>query len=1494
MDIFAHQTYSDVKAALTTAKITYDHLNGVPGSPRGRPIARTATRGEIAPVSRSPSSEKAVTPRGILNLPKQVRFNMTNPRVNALQANGDPKGDNQPLTRKEIEELLAVKGLEINNQNIQAMEDILQQFVVTGETPHTALVNKMKNFSQRYDNRRGNCFVCGQLGHYQNDCPLRGQPSTRILQRSASTSPRPPPRRRRESSSSDPGYTSQGTQKVYANVMTMEQIRNSQSEEWDPDNEGYFAVTHGNHPLNSDLYDNGEYTFVQCNVLITGVTEVSPEEPLLPAEVPPDPPQNQGRCPKRKSRKRAYSSGDQGSLTPIDWDSPTYPVTPATSSLECDRCSPGPESGTWQEAALAAYYYRLSDWEEENQEERPLWQQLQLRLEREHAMEQERAIPEVRPEGGYCNTVSLETVRKLQRTISLDSLPSEFRITHGRHPMRETSDDDAAEAQGSICAVATTSHDRPPPVPPRVTSLPGPGTMVHPPAMPLMELPQDLKAALARADAAMERYDTPRRHPPATLGHTLLSPMPPEAQRVEEFHKFLNEQQERDTTWRDRYLPRIPEKDNDLPPPPDVVHRPPPPSEALPRAPTGPINYSRPRSLIRINRVNETLGYAPGTPWKQRMDDWWSRWSRQWRSHESRPRTPQDTTDEETPLTRLRPYNDIVEAHNRVCCRGWVLKGTVIGAILLIALLILGPMLGPLIWPSKILSRIKTSGGIINKVLTDLTSDDYPDWAALDQKTDRLDAIQDAGWADIHEIVTVAPPAEPTTEEKLGETLKKAFLKGIQEPKEFLEKEILRNKIPLPQDDPYARSKTDEDIAQQWRTALTGMASQTRKAQRRVDEVIADSPEGRNTQTAQHKLDNLIDNLDQLTQVATGMAQSWGQDLSLPEEPIESSDGRHVTIQTDGDQLVVTTRLDHQESSTIKIPQEEVPVATKPVASPHTQDPLAKNREQAMQEMADIYGALESLDDHDFVNRHLGPDALRVDPLITKAPPPVKSRSVRDTQPQMESLLGMNENNTVTLGTLRNETSSSQLAIKNCTEAHTSNDTEIDHFLEWVCEQDKRERQAMAYHYWAKTLQGVFEPPALPEGPDTTLVREQARRVLDDHHNALLGTAKAAYVIARGVSLTGQPEDHRSRRSELPQTLQLKATLRYQQAQISQVLRVNELQEEYIDALRTALKTQTQTVRRLWRELREVRQMLARHGPPASSEYANLRRMILTIQQQIRALHFSAFDQLQAAGSVPLDIATRQEVNALVQSQQDVAQTVAQMQKILTRVLATSIKASQQARDRMKTIMRIMNARVDLTAKQSRFLRDTSNRLHNQTQRLVEWRRVILQDIKGQPSPVDVKSIQESIDQVSEAAINNTQQLDQVIVRRWKRGVPDPGYPVTQAYLRGARWALSRSLYGSFFTRILREVFPVLESIVARPTRRVRRSSMPLRSQITEKNLTGLEVLSKYRFRYPKDWTQARINLVRAQQFDHLMRKDAVKESLALTAGGTTSSICQH
>ena len=38
--------------------------------------------------------------------------------------------------------------------------------------------------------------------------------------------------------------------------MTMEQIRNSQSEEWDPDNEGYFAVTHGNHPLNSDLYDS--------------------------------------------------------------------------------------------------------------------------------------------------------------------------------------------------------------------------------------------------------------------------------------------------------------------------------------------------------------------------------------------------------------------------------------------------------------------------------------------------------------------------------------------------------------------------------------------------------------------------------------------------------------------------------------------------------------------------------------------------------------------------------------------------------------------------------------------------------------------------------------------------------------------------------------------------------------------------------------------------------------------------------------------------------------------------------------------------------------------------------------------------------------------------------------------------------------------------------------------------------------------------------------
>ena len=32
---------------------------------------------------------------------------------------------------------------------------------------------------------------------------------------------------------------------------------------------------------------------------MTGVTEVSPGEPLLPAEVPPDPPQNQGRCPER-------------------------------------------------------------------------------------------------------------------------------------------------------------------------------------------------------------------------------------------------------------------------------------------------------------------------------------------------------------------------------------------------------------------------------------------------------------------------------------------------------------------------------------------------------------------------------------------------------------------------------------------------------------------------------------------------------------------------------------------------------------------------------------------------------------------------------------------------------------------------------------------------------------------------------------------------------------------------------------------------------------------------------------------------------------------------------------------------------------------------------------------------------------------------------------------------------------------------------------------
>ena len=100
MDMFTYQTFSDAKAALTTAKMTYDHMTGVPLSPRGRPLARVTPQGAAAPTSRSPSSERTGPTRGILNLPKQVRFN-PNPRINALQTKEE---DNQQLTRKEIED----------------------------------------------------------------------------------------------------------------------------------------------------------------------------------------------------------------------------------------------------------------------------------------------------------------------------------------------------------------------------------------------------------------------------------------------------------------------------------------------------------------------------------------------------------------------------------------------------------------------------------------------------------------------------------------------------------------------------------------------------------------------------------------------------------------------------------------------------------------------------------------------------------------------------------------------------------------------------------------------------------------------------------------------------------------------------------------------------------------------------------------------------------------------------------------------------------------------------------------------------------------------------------------------------------------------------------------------------------------------------------------------------------------------------------------------
>ena len=169
----------------------------------------------------------------------------------------------------------------------------------------------MKNFSQRFDNRRGECYYCGQAGHYQAECPYKTSAGVRSpASRSASTSPRPQ-RRRRDSVSSEPGYKTQGTQKVYANVMTMEQMRNSQSEEWDEDNEGYFAVTHGNHPLNPNLYDDGDYQLIQCNMLRAETPLSSPSLSLLSLASSSDMP------PPRKRRRRSYSAGEVAPPHPV-------------------------------------------------------------------------------------------------------------------------------------------------------------------------------------------------------------------------------------------------------------------------------------------------------------------------------------------------------------------------------------------------------------------------------------------------------------------------------------------------------------------------------------------------------------------------------------------------------------------------------------------------------------------------------------------------------------------------------------------------------------------------------------------------------------------------------------------------------------------------------------------------------------------------------------------------------------------------------------------------------------------------------------------------------------------------------------------------------------------------------------------------------------------------------------------------------------------------
>ena len=259
--------------------------------------------------------------------------------------------------------------------------------------------------------------------------------------------------------------------------------------------------------------------------------------------------------------------------------------------------------------------------------------------------------------------------------------------------------------------------------------------------------------------------------------------------------------------------------------------------------------------------------------------------------------------------------------------------------------------------------------------------------------------------------------------------------------------------------------------------------------------------------------------------------------------------------------------------------------------------------------------------------------------------------------------------------------------------------------------------------------------------------------------------------------------------------LQLQTIIRQQQAQISQVLRVNELQEQYIDALRGTVNSQTRLVQQLWREVREIRHLLAHQPAPAQYNDTGIRHLIAAVQTQVQALYLSGFDQLQSAGSVPSDMATRQEVNVLTRTQQELTQAVSQLQQQMDRITKTNVRTSRRNRSRLKAILRLLTGRTTAATMQLRQLHNTEHRLTEQTNRLATWKPMT--DEENQ-IPLEVQSRQATVNTISQAAVNNTQQLGRVISRRVKRTLPDPGYPLIQRHMKtmGAR---VRQAYGDYF-----------------------------------------------------------------------------------------------